>query len=193
MKYIVFAILLTTIKLLANGQVSADITTQEINLSPKKIETIDSNSSDIKTNIYNTDQKLYIKKDDFLYIDKSIINDLNNIINQKNIKIKNIKKNQKTNALIIFLDINNETNNLIITLKNFDWRYTKDNKNIILENIDIDISIPWVNYLIKDSLIKNNGYIQLSNNVKIASLLEIIKPTNQTIYKKDLPQTTTIK
>lgn len=193
MKYIVFAILLTTIKLLANGQVSADITTQEINLSPKKIETIDSNSSDIKTNIYNTDQKLYIKKDDFLYIDKSIINDLNNIINQKNIKIKNIKKNQKTNALIIFLDINNETNNLIITLKNFDWRYTKDNKNIILENIDIDISIPWVNYLIKDSLIKNNGYIQLSNNVKIASLLEIIKPTNQTIYKKDLPQTTTIR
>lgn len=182
MKRVFFAILLT-INLVANPQNLNDENIKNLDLSTIKIGQIDINSSsEAKNN--NLKQKIFLKKDDMFHVEQSIINDLNKILNQKNIKIKEIKKDPKTNILNIYINANNGNEEFILTLKKFNWGYTQDEKNIVLEDMDIVLNIPWMDYLIKDSLVKNNGYVILANDKKIANFLENIKPAIKINYIK---------
>ena len=186
MKKIFFTLILVNITLFGAQQTPVDRAVKEVNLAVKKVKKI---ASDIATKTSEighkktSHKKLFTKKGNSLFVEKTLIDELNNVIAQENVKIKYIKKNTTTNVLTMYVYRKGESKNLLVTLKSFNWGYSKDGKNIVLENIDILLNIKWMDSLIKDALVKNNGYIVLPNNTNTSSFLETIKPAIETTYK----------
>ena len=186
MKKIFFTLILVNITLFGAQQTPVDRAVKEVNLAVKKVKKI---ASDIATKTSEighkktSHKKLFTKKGNSLFVEKTLIDELNNVIAQENVKIKYIKKNTTTNVLTMYVYRKGESKNLLVTLKSFNWGYSKDGKNIVLENIDILLNIKWMDSLIKDALVKNNGYIVLPNNTNTSSFLETIQPAIETTYK----------
>lgn len=116
-------------------------------------------------------------------VDKTLINGMNAVLDKKHIEIKYLKKDPKTKALTTIIYLNGEKKYLNITLKDFKWGYSKDEEHIILEKLNLYVNIPWIEYLLKDSIRRDNGYIILPNYLSISSFLETIKPATKTTFK----------
>ena len=127
--------------------------------------------------------KKAVSKGQDVVVDKTLINGMNAVLDKKHIEIKYLKKNPKTNALTTIIYLNGEKKYLNITLKDFKWGYSKDEEHIILEKINLFVNIPWIEYLLKDSIKRDNGYIILPNYLSISSFLETIKPATKTSFK----------
>lgn len=177
MKKIIFLSLFTSSILFANEPTMAEIAT-------KKITEI---VNDVKKTASNLQNKLVTKtkevthKGQSIAIDKTLINGLNATLDKKYIDIRYLKKNTKTNVITMVVYLNGEKKYLGVTLKDFKWGYSKDDEHIVLEKIKISLNIPWLDYLVQDSL-KRDGYIVLPNYLSIADFLETIKPATTSTY-----------
>ena len=179
MKKIIFLSLFTCATLFATEPTMAEIAT-------KKITEVVNNVKKTASNIQNkivTKTKEVTHKGQSLAIDKTIINGMNATMDKKYIEIRYLKKDTKTNVITMVMFLNGEKKYLGMTLKDFKWGYSKDEEFIILEKINVSFNIPWINYLINDSL-KRDPYIVLPNYLSIADFLESIKPATKTTFTK---------
>jgi hypothetical protein len=177
MKKIVFLSLFTCVTLFAGEPTMVDV-------AAKKITEVVNN---VKKTASEFQNKIAIKtkevahKGQSIAMDKTIINGINATLDKKYIEVKYLKKNTKTNVITMVMYLNGEKKYLGVTLKDFKWGYSKDEEHIILEKINVALSIPWIDYLVHDSL-KRDGYIVLPNYLSIADFLETIKPATKTTY-----------
>lgn len=168
-------------------QTVVDRAVNEVNVVVKKVKKF---ASDIATKTNELGQKAIKKTKSFaqrgqdLIVDKSLINGLNATLDKKHMEIKYLKKNTKTNVLTMVVYLNGEPKYLGITLKDFKWGYTKDERFIVLEKINLSLNIPWLDYLAKDTIKRYNGYILVPNYLSISSFLETIKPATKTTFKQ---------
>ena len=136
MKKIFFTLILVNITLFGAQQTPVDRAVKEVNLAVKKVKKI---ASDIATKTSEighkktSHKKLFTKKGNSLFVEKTLIDELNNVIAQENVKIKYIKKNTTTNVLTMYVYRKGESKNLLVTLKSFNWGYSKDGKNIVID------------------------------------------------------------
>jgi len=179
MKKVVFLSLITASTLFASEPTMVDIAT-------KKITEVVNNVKKTASNFQNkivTKTKEVTHKGQSIAMDKTIINGINATLDKKYIEIKYLKKHTKTNVITMVVYLNGEKKYLGVTLKDFKWGYSKDDEHIILEKIKISLNIPWLDYLVQDSL-KRDGYIVLPNYLSIAEFLETVKPATTSSYTK---------
>lgn len=179
MKKILFVSLLTSSLLFANEPTMAEIATKKIT---EVVNDVKKTASNIQ-NKFITKTKEVAHKGQSLAIDKTLINGLNASLDKKYIDIRYLKKDTKTNVITMVVYLNGEKKYLGMTLKDFKWGYSKDEEYIVLEKINVSFNIPWIEYLIKDSL-KRDPYIVLPNYLSIADFLESIKPATKTTFTK---------
>jgi hypothetical protein len=191
MKKIILLPLMLSLSLIASEPTVIDRAVNEVNIVVTKVKKI---ASDIATKTSAFGHKTINKTKEFarrgqdLIIDKSLINGLNATLDKKHMEIKYLKKNTKTNVLTMVVYLDGEPKYLGITLKDFKWGYTKDEKFIVLEKINISLNIPWLDYLVKDAIKRYNGYILVPNYLSISSFLETIKPATKTTFKQVVRQ-----
>jgi hypothetical protein len=164
----------------------ADIATKEITNVVNNVKKVASDVAKKTTEFKNNaikKTKEVTHKGQSIAMDKTLINGVNATLDKKYIEIKYLKKNTKTNVITMVVYLNGEKKYLGVTLKDFKWGYSKDEENIILEKINISLSIPWIDYLVHDSL-KRDGYIVLPNYLSISDFLETIKPATTSTYTK---------
>jgi hypothetical protein len=179
MKRILFVSLLTSSLLLANEPTMAEIATKKIT---EVVNDVKKTASKLQNKIVSKTKEV-AHKGQSLAIDKTLINGLNASLDKKYIDIRYLKKDTKTNVITMVVYLNGEKKYLGMTLKDFKWGYSKDEEYIVLEKINVSFNIPWIEYLIKDSL-KRDPYIVLPNYLSIADFLESIKPATKTTFTK---------
>ncbi len=179
MKKIVFLSLCVSATLFATEPTMAESATKKIT---EVVNSVKKTASDIQSKIVKKTQEV-THKGTSLAIDKTLINGMNATLDKKYIEIKYLKKDIKTNVITMVVYLNGEKKYLGMTLKDFKWGYSKDDEFIVLEKIKVSFNIPWIDYLINDSL-KRDPYIVLPNYLSIADFLESIKPAAQSTYAK---------
>jgi len=118
-----------------------------------------------------------------ILIEQTLINGINSLVDNTKIKVNDFDIDDKTNKIYINLFLEGEDKNLTINIDKFQWGVTEDKKHIVFEDFDIDMNIPWIQYIVDDIAKRDNGYIKIPHNVALASLLYTIKPNIQTTYK----------
>jgi len=118
-----------------------------------------------------------------ILIEQTLLHGINGLVDNTKINVNNFDINDKTNAIKINLFLKGEDKNLTIDIKKFDWGVTSDKKNIVFENLDIKMDIPWMQYILNDMIKRDNGYLKIPHNVGIFSLLYSIKPNIKSSYK----------
>lgn len=179
MKKIIFLSLYTSVALFATEPTMAESATKKIT---EVVNSVKKTASEIQSKII-TKTKEVTNKGTSLAIDKTLINGMNATLDKKYIEIKYLKKDIKTNVITMVVYLNGEKKYLGMTLKDFKWGYTKDENFIVLEKIKVSFNIPWIDYLINDTL-KRDPYIVLPNYLAIADFLESIKPAVHSTYTK---------
>jgi len=179
MKKIIFLSLFTSTILFATEPTMVEIATKKIT---EVVNDVKKTASKIQNKVVSKTKEV-AHKGQSIAIDKTLINGMNATLDKKYIEIKYLKKNIKTNVITMVVYLNGEKKYLGVTLKDFRWGYSKDDEHIILEKIKISLNIPWLDYLIQDSL-KRDGYIVLPNYLSIADFLESVKPATTSTYTK---------
>lgn len=179
MKKIIFLSLFTSSILFANEPTIIDIASKKIT---EVVNNVKKTASNLQNNFVSKTKEV-AHKGQSIAIDKTLINGLNATLDKKYIDIRYLKKNTKTNVITMVVYLNGEKKYLGVTLKDFKWGYSKDDEHIVLEKIKISLNIPWLDYLVQDSL-KRDGYIVLPNYLSIADFLETIKPASTSTYGK---------
>ncbi len=128
------------------------------------------------------------KKQNIVDMDKTLINGMNASLDKKFIEIQTLTKNTKSNAVTMTIFLNGENKILSGTLKDLEWGYSKDDQYIVLDKINVAFNIPWIDYVVHDSL-KRDPYIVLPNYLSISDFLESIKPATQKLYDNVTPVT----
>lgn len=179
MKKIIFLSLFISTILFATEPTMVEIATKKIT---EVVNDVKKTASKIQNKVVSKTKEV-AHKGQSIAIDKTLINGMNATLDKKYIEIKYLKKNIKTNVITMVVYLNGEKKYLGVTLKDFRWGYSKDDEHIILEKIKISLNIPWLDYLIQDSL-KRDGYIVLPNYLSIADFLESVKPATTSTYTK---------
>ena len=123
-----------------------------------------------------------VQKGEGVLVDKTLTNSINAVLDKKHIEIKSLKKNPKTNALQMIVYLNGEKKYLSITLKDFEWGYSKDEESIIIQKIKLSTNIEYIEYLIKDTLKRYHNVIVVPNYLSTASFLESIRSPKKINY-----------
>lgn len=94
-------------------------------------------------------------------ISQSIIDALNKNLDQNYIRVDDFWiENSKINLLLQLKDENEKTR---ITIEEFDWKISKDYKNIVLFNIKLSSSIAWLEYALTKTLSLSGQEIKIKN------------------------------
>ena len=116
-------------------------------------------------------------------IEKTLLNGINTLVDNKKIKINSFDIDDDTDEIKINTFLEGEDKDLEIEIKKFKWGVTEDKKHIVFEDFDIDLNIEWMQYIVDDIAKRDNGYIKIPHNIAIFSLLYSIKPNTKTTYK----------
>ena len=129
--------------------------------------------------------KSFFGKSKTYLIQETLITTLNLSLDYNNtIKVEHLKI-EDNNTIRASIILQGEEQNLTLLVRSYDWGLSKDKKFIILENIDVDFSIPWLGYLFQDYLDFHNGYIKLSYSLSKETLLSSLKKSIETTYADD--------
>ena len=118
-----------------------------------------------------------------ILIEQTLLNGINALVDNSKIKINSFDIEDKTNVIKIDTFLKGEDTNLLIEINKFQWGVTEDKKHIVFEDFDINMNIPWLQYIVDDIAKRDRGYIKIPHNVAIFSLLYSIKPNIKTTYK----------
>jgi len=119
-----------------------------------------------------------------ILIEQTLINGVNALVDNTKIKMNSFDINDTTNKIHINLFLEGEDQNLTINIDKFQWGVTEDKKHIIIEDFEINMDIPWIQYIVDDAAKRENGYLKIPNHVALFSLLYTIKPNIKTTYKE---------
>jgi hypothetical protein len=119
-----------------------------------------------------------------IFIEQTLVNGINALVDTRKIRINVFDIDDKTNKIYINLFLEGEDVNLKIDIEKFKWGVTEDKKYIVFEDFDINLNIPWMQYVVDDIAKRDKGYIKIPHNVALFSLLYTIKPNIKTTYKK---------
>ena len=118
-----------------------------------------------------------------ILIEKTLLNGINALTNHTYIKINSFDIDDKSNEIKINMYLNGEDKNLTVNIKKFKWGVTKDKNYIVFEDFDLNMDIPWMQYLIDDIAKRDRGYIKFPHDVALFSLLYSIKPNIKSTYE----------
>lgn len=128
-----------------------------------------------------------------LLIEKTLLNGINLLTDNSKIKINSFGIDDKSNEIKINMFLKGEDKNLTVDIKKFKWGVTKDKNYIVFEDFDINMNIPWMQYITGYIAEKDRGYIKFPHDVALFSLLYSIKPNIKSTYeyskKKSFPIT----
>jgi len=102
-----------------------------------------------------------------ILIEQTLVNGINGLVDNSKIKVNNFDINNTTNKIYINLFLEGEDKNLTINIDKFQWGVTEDKKYIVFEDFDIDMNIPWIQYIVDDIAKRDNGYIKIPHNAAI--------------------------
>jgi hypothetical protein len=119
--------------------------------------------------------KKYSHKGKNRTIEQSVIHGLNALVDTSKIKIEDFSIDDKTDKITMTIMLDGEDHELNIKLDNFDWGVSKDEKYIVFKNIDLSLDIEWLDYLLHDTIKRDNGYYVVNNSASTYSMLYTIK------------------
>ncbi len=123
-----------------------------------------------------------------IFIEQTLKNGINALVDTTKIEVKLFDINDTTNKITMQIFLSGEDEDLNITIEKFDWGVSKDKKYIVFEKFDIDINNLWIDYIVRDMIKRDNGYLKIPNKVGTFSLLYSIKPNTKTSYKQPKDQ-----
>jgi hypothetical protein len=116
-------------------------------------------------------------------LEKTLLTAINLGLDYNNtIVVNQLTINDLNSSLSLVVKLEGEDKELLIDMQNFDWDISVDKNFIILENIDVTLDIPWLDYLAKKYLKQHNGYIKVKYSLAKETFLHSLKERINTTY-----------
>lgn len=120
----------------------------------------------------------YSQKGKNILIEQTVINSLNLYFDPENINIKKFTI-ADDNSINLEVFLNGEDEKLKVHLEEFQWSVSLDEKYILIEDIKIDLNIPWLQYLVDEKIKLDAGDLKLRNSKGLFAALFAIKPNKK--------------
>lgn len=144
--------------------------------------------------------KGFLLKGKKIALEKTLLASMNVGLNNKTITVENLSIDDINGTLSLQIKLEGENHPLLLKVNYFDWDVVKEkeNKFIVLEKLETDLDIPWIDYLVKEYLKKHNGYIKVEYSLGKEVFLRSLKEKVTTSYieganKNELSQSQILK
>ena len=116
-------------------------------------------------------------------LEKTLLTSINLGLDYNNtIVVDKLSIDDTNGTLSLLLSLMGEEQKILIDVKHFDWDLINDKKEIVLENLDIAIDTPWLDYLVKKYLKQHNGYLKVPYTFAKETFLNSLKEKTKTTY-----------
>ncbi|MDD2698777.1 MAG: hypothetical protein PHF17_08260 [Arcobacteraceae bacterium] len=189
MKYIVYFLLILNLNLYANENENNSYWNKAVEqtdflwnktkqLTANTVEgakNVTSSSVNVTKSMFSKGKKVFLEKTLLTSINLGL--DYNNTIIVNELSIDDIN-----GTLSLLVQLNGEDKELFVDVKYFDWDVMGDKKFIVLENLDVSLDIPWLDYLFHKYLKRNNGYVKVPYSLAKETFLKSLKENKKTTY-----------